>query len=90
MVDTAPTLETLSAKLDAILARGQHEAPRFLSVERAAAYTSLSVESVRRLLAAGRLTALRPIKGRIVVDRNQLDAYVLGADVRPRTGRGRR
>jgi excisionase family DNA binding protein len=86
------SFQTVEAKLDAVLLaiRQQSEVPRFLSVERAATYTSLSPESIRRLLAAGKLTALRPVRGRVLIDRQQLESYVLAADTRTRTGRGRR
>jgi excisionase family DNA binding protein len=90
VTDSAATLEAIAGKLDELLARKDVEAPRFLSVERAADYCSVSPETVRRLIASGRLTGLRPCKGRIVVDRRQLESYVLSADSRPRTGRGRR
>lgn len=92
MSDSPTTIEALAEKLDAVLLAVKQpvDAPRFLSVERAADYCSLSVESIRRLLASGKLTPLHPVRGRVVLDRNQLDAYVLGADSRPRTGRGRR
>ena len=86
MVDLA----VIDAKLDAILARAPAAEQRFLTVDNAATYSGLSSESVRRLLSAGKLTALRPVKGRIVIDRVQLDSFVLASDQRPRTGRGRR
>jgi excisionase family DNA binding protein len=62
---------------------------RYLSVETAAAYCGISPESVRRLLSGGKLTALRPLKGRILIDRLQLDALVQASTVTPRRGRGR-
>lgn len=64
--------------------------PRFLTVSGAAAYCSLSESSIRREIAAGRLAAYRPRKGRILLDRRQLDALVTGADQHLRTGRGLR
>ena len=66
------------------------DVPRFLSVERAAAHCDLSPESIRRLLSAGKLTALRPVKGRVLVDRVQLESYVAGSVETLRRGRGRR
>ncbi len=62
--------------------------PRFLTVSGGAAYCSLSETSIRREIAAGRLKAYRPRKGRILLDRRELDALVMGADQRPRSGRG--
>ena len=61
---------------------------RYLGVKEAAAYASLSTRSIRRMLAAGRLTALRPVRGRIVIDRTQLDSVILNATAQPRHGRG--
>ncbi len=61
---------------------------RFFTVDGGASYTSLSVESIRRMIACGKLTAYRPVKRRILIDRHQLDAVVLSSDSRPRTGRG--
>lgn len=83
-------LDNLVGRLGALLERASAAERRFLTVDGAADYSGLSSESVRRLLAAGRLTALRPVKGRIVIDRHELDAYVLGCNGRPRSGRGRR
>jgi hypothetical protein len=63
--------------------------PRWLSYEVAAPYSSISSKSLRRLVAAGKLQAHRPVKGKIVLDRLELDAYIAGATATPRTGRGR-
>lgn len=46
------------------------------------------MSSIRREISAGRLTAYRPRRGRILIDRIELDRLVLGATVRPRVGRG--
>jgi excisionase family DNA binding protein len=62
--------------------------PRYFGIDGAASYCGLSAESIRRLLAAGRLTALRPIRGRVLIDKRQLDELVLRSDHKPRTGRG--
>jgi excisionase family DNA binding protein len=79
---------------DAVVARLRTESvapidPRWLSVEQAANYAALSVESLRRLLAAGKLTAYRPRPGRVLIDRRELDALILGSTRRPTGGRGR-
>jgi excisionase family DNA binding protein len=63
-------------------------APRFLTVRQAAEYTALSQDSIRSMLARGRLTALRPVQGRVVIDLRELDAVVTSSSGRPRTGRG--
>lgn len=45
--------------------------PKFLTLKEASSYTGLSVTCLRRLIAAGRLNALRD--GRLKVPREQLD-----------------
>jgi len=77
----------LAVKLDAILSRDELW-PRFLSVDLAATYCSMSPVSIRRLIAGGKLNPLRPVKGRIVLDRLALEAFVLSSNQRPRKGRG--
>jgi excisionase family DNA binding protein len=82
------SLESLAGKLDALTAIAKRADARFLSVKHAADYCSVSPDSIRCLLSSGKLRALRPVKGRIVIDRAELDALVLGSDQRPRKGRG--
>jgi excisionase family DNA binding protein len=84
-----PSTELLE-KLSAILDRARNSDRRFLSVPHAAKYTDLSVASIRRLLAAGKLTAMRPVRGKILIDVRELDATILGSTARPRKGRGMR
>jgi len=62
---------------------------RWLSVQQAAAYSALSVRSIRQLLSAGRLQAHRPVRGKIVIDRLELDSHIATSTATPRTGRGR-
>ena len=79
-------------RLDSFLAKAEQPAPlapRFLDVTSAARYTSLSPASIRRLLSAGTLTALRPLRGKVLIDRQQLDTVILSATSTTRTGRGR-
>jgi excisionase family DNA binding protein len=63
-------------------------AKRFLSVDEASDYTSLSTDSVRSLLSSGKLTALRPVPGRILIDKKELDALMLASTHCPRKRRG--
>ncbi len=64
--------------------------PRWLSVRTAALYAGQIDEgSIRRLISAGKLTAHRILKGRIAVDRLELDALAEAATTTPRLGRGR-
>jgi excisionase family DNA binding protein len=82
-------LEALGQKLDVLnerLAAGGET--RWLTVEAAADYAGLSTESVRRLLAGGKLTAHRPVRGRILIDRRELDSLIESSTANPRSGRG--
>lgn len=58
---------------------GRETAPRFLSIDQAARHAGLSPKSIRRMLAAGKLTAYRPVKGRVLIDRLQLDQAILAS-----------
>lgn len=81
-------LRSIEAKLDALIQRGAGLVPLTLTVEGAAAYSSLSVESIRRLLISGKLTGLRPVAGRVLIAKQELDAYLLSATSMPRKRRG--
>ena len=61
---------------------------RFLSIESAAAYVDLSAKSIRRLISAGKLKPLRPVRGKIVIDRIALEQLVATSDAHPRNSRG--
>lgn len=63
--------------------------PRWQTLGVASEYASLSQASLRRLVAAGRLTAHRPVRGRVLLDQVEIDALIGGATAEPRTGRGR-
>jgi excisionase family DNA binding protein len=51
---------------------------RYLRLAEAASYSNLSVTTLRRLDRAGRIRFLRPSPRRVLVDREALDAYLLG------------
>jgi hypothetical protein len=86
----APTLQVLVDKVDLLLERSTAPTvvPRFLTVDGAVIHASLSAASIRRLLASGRLTALRPCRGRVLIDRVELDSLILSSNGSPRHGRG--
>lgn len=84
--DSAELVAVPLADLQALIAKAM---TRWLSVADAAVYSSLSEESIRRLMAANKLTAHRPVRGKIVIDRLELDAFILGSTAEPRKGRGR-
>jgi excisionase family DNA binding protein len=65
--------------------------PRYLGVDAAGTYSSLSAKSIRRLLSAGKLHAYRPVRGRVLIDREELDAFILSSGAQKlRIGRGHR
>jgi excisionase family DNA binding protein len=61
---------------------------RYLSVAHAAMYCDLSEDSVRSLLSSGKLTAYRPVAGRVLIDRRELEALLQSSTKRPRRARG--
>ena len=61
---------------------------RYLTVQHAAEYADLSADTIRSLLSSGKLTGLRPVPGRVLVDRRELDSLLQGSTKRPRRGRG--
>jgi excisionase family DNA binding protein len=84
------TLEDLAERLDALTIAVAAPAQRWLSVSSAGSYSDLSTESIRRLISAGKLIAHRPVRGKILIDKVELDALIAGATKTPRVGRGRR
>ena len=84
------TISDLAARIDALTAAVAAPPQRWLAVSSTAIYADLSVESIRRLLAAGKLTARRPVKGKVLIDRVELDSLISSATATPRRGRGRR
>ena|SRR5579885_3538379 len=62
---------------------------RYLTVAHAAAYADLSADTIRSLISGGKLTGLRPVPGRVLIDRRELDALLASSTRGPRTKRGR-
>jgi excisionase family DNA binding protein len=54
---------------------------RFVSILGAAVRVGVSPTTIRDWLRAGRLTALRPIGKKVLIDVEQLDGLVLGSAV---------
>ena len=48
----------------------------FLNIQEAAKYIGLGYNSVRRLIESGKLTALRPVPGRVLLSREEIDNMV--------------
>ena len=87
-MSTAPEITVADWARLCVLGQLSAMSPRFLAIDGAAAYTSLSPESIRRLIETGRLTALRPIPGRVLIDRLELDALVTSSTKCLQKGRG--
>ena len=87
--DVTTLLQSLTRKVDQLLSAVGRPPQRYQTIAHSAAYADLSEESIRRLIAAGKLTALRPVRGRILIDRHELDAVIRASTKSPRTGRGR-
>jgi excisionase family DNA binding protein len=87
MTVDAAQIQAISAKLDELLKRSGPP-KRFLTVRSAAVYSDLSDDSIRRMFESGLLTAYRPVRGRVLVDRLQLDQVILSSTARPRRGCG--
>ena len=82
-------LSDIEVLLTALVRGGDRLNARWLTVEGAAAYCSLSTASIRRMIDSGELTAHRPGSGgRVLIDKRQLDSAIQNATARPRKGRG--
>jgi hypothetical protein len=51
-------------------------APRYLTFASATDYCGLSEKALRKLAAQGRFRTLRPLPGRILIDRQDLDRFL--------------
>lgn len=58
------------------------ELVRFVAPVDAARYAGVSLPTIRRMLADGRLTPYRPSPRRVVVDLQQIDAFILSTGTR--------
>jgi len=81
-------VERVEQILCVLLERSQCAPTRWFSLKLAAEYTSLSEKSLRQLVNSGKLTARRPVRGKILIDRVELDSLIASATATPRTGRG--
>ncbi|OHB79745.1 MAG: hypothetical protein A2W31_04445 [Planctomycetes bacterium RBG_16_64_10] len=83
-------LDRIEELLRGLIEQQQQQRPAWLTVAGAAGYSSLSPVSIRRLISSGTLTAHRPARGRVLVNRGELDAVIRGATSTVRRGRGHR
>jgi hypothetical protein len=61
---------------------------RFLSIVSSAAYVDLSPTSIRSLIAAGKLHPRRVVRGKILLDRIELEQLIASSTSTPRKSRG--
>ncbi len=61
----------------------------WMSIDKAAAYCDVSRDSIEKAITSGKLTAHRLVKGRVLIDRRELDSVIRSSTATPRTGRGR-
>ena len=86
---TLQLLTRIEVKLDSMSKRESVSFDRgYLSVKSAAIYCDLSQKTLRRFIAGGRLTAYRPAKGKILLKRRELDAFIDQSTRKVRSGRG--
>jgi len=83
--DQAKQFEQLGNDFREANGRGQS---RWLGVKEAATYARLSEGSINWLLASGKLARHRPIRGRVLIDRFELDSAIASATGNIRKGRG--
>jgi excisionase family DNA binding protein len=81
-------LQAIAERLDRIEGLLSAQVRRWLSVDEAAAYSGLSDKSIRRMISAGKLTAHRPVRGAIKIDRGELDAAIKASTGTLVKGRG--
>ena len=82
-------VDALAAALADRIGAAVGAAQRFFSVRQAAEFTGLSTDSIRHMLTGGRLTPLRPVAGRVVIDKKELENVILASTGRPARRRGK-
>jgi len=91
LVDVVQQIDALAEVVAALTSRLEAGPQKFLTIEGAAHYSDLSTKSIRRLVSAGDLVAHRPVRGRLLISRDQLDAFIVSsAGTSLRKGRGMR
>ncbi len=88
-VELMELVRELGQKFESLSASLASAPRRYLTIKSAARYADLSEESVRRMISAGKLTAYRPVRGRVLIDRQEFDAAIRASVTKPRSGRGR-
>ena len=86
----SPATEDLLTRIEQLLESlvARTGSVRWLTVRAAADYSGLGEKSIRRLLVGGKLTAHRPVRGKILVCRLELDALIQASTKAIRRSRG--
>lgn len=87
---TVDVINELAADVRALVERVESQTwPRWLSVSQAAVYASLGEKSIRNLISSNVIVPSRTVRGKLLIDRMQLDAALLaGCGRQLRSGRG--
>ena len=85
---TADQLERIEALLRQLVDDQGARWPEWLSIASAARYADLSEASIRRLISSGKITAHRVLRGKVSIERRQLDGLIREAVGSIRHGRG--
>lgn len=86
----AERLDRLEAAISRLAERPAGPPQRWLTIGQAAQYSGLCAKSIRRLIEAGELAAHRPVRGRVLLCKHQIDAVILASTGAVRHGRGLR
>lgn len=81
-------LGSLHEKIQSLIVSADRPLKRYLTVANAAVYCDLSEESIRRLVSTRKLTAHRPVRGRVLIDRHELDSLIRCSVANQKGGRG--
>lgn len=72
------TTATIEELVPLILRRlAENSAQRFFSPKEAATYLGVSLDTVKRMLRAGKIPHTKPTPGRVLIDRADLDMLAL-------------
>lgn len=92
MIDVPATADDRLARIESLLHRLVDDQgtrwPEWMAVATAARYTDLSEASIRRLISSGVLRAHRVLRGKISIERRELDDVIRAATGVVRHGRG--
>ena len=85
---TDDRLDRIERKLDELVEQIGQPQQRWLSIKSAASYADLSQESIRKLLSAEKLVSHRVVRGKVLIDRTELDILIGTSTATVRVGRG--